>query len=68
MEKIKDRNRLKLFLDEYVRLCKKYNLVISACGCCDSPWVIEVVDGKIEDGVYCGKDIETSREWIEEGS
>lgn len=27
------------FLKEYKQLCLKYNLVIDACGCCDSPWV-----------------------------
>jgi len=29
----------KLFLKEYVTLCKKYNLCINACDCCDSPWI-----------------------------
>jgi hypothetical protein len=29
------------FVGEYRELCLKYNLVISSCGCCNSPWVKE---------------------------
>ena len=28
------------FLEEYRKLCEKYNLSIGACGCCNSPWVV----------------------------
>lgn len=27
------------FLKELQALCKKYNVTISGCGCCESPWV-----------------------------
>jgi len=35
------------FLKEYEALCKKYGLFVSACGCCDSPWVV-VADSEKE--------------------
>ena len=28
------------FLKEYEKLCQKYKMGISACGCCDSPFLI----------------------------
>lgn len=28
------------FLLEYLKLCLKYNLQLSACGCCNSPYLI----------------------------
>ena len=34
-----DRRKVKGFLKEYYALCKKYGLVIDACGCCNSPWI-----------------------------
>ena len=27
------------FLKEYKVLCEKYEIFISACGCCSSPWI-----------------------------
>ena len=27
------------FISEYIKLCKKYNLIVDSCGCCDSPWL-----------------------------
>jgi hypothetical protein len=35
---------LKEFLAEYGALCRKWGLYISACGCCDGPWVNQVED------------------------
>jgi len=35
----KDKNKMINFLKEYFELCKKYDLYIGACGCCNSPWV-----------------------------
>ena len=32
------------FLKEYEKLCRKYNLIISGCGCCDSPFITDVND------------------------
>ena len=29
----------KEFLIEYKKLCEKYRILISACGCCDSPFL-----------------------------
>lgn len=34
--------RLMGFATEYVALCKKYNFTISACGCCNSPFLVEI--------------------------
>ena len=39
--------RLDLFLKELTELTQKYGLEIGGCGCCGSPWVLE-----IESGVY----------------
>jgi hypothetical protein len=36
----------KEFLKEYEILCKKYNITINSCGCCDSPWLTDSCDGK----------------------
>lgn len=30
------------FLKEYEKLCRKYNLAITGCGCCDSPCLEEL--------------------------
>ena len=30
---------IKEFLEEYEVICKKYRLIVSACGCCDSPFL-----------------------------
>lgn len=27
------------FLDEYDRLCRKYNIMLDSCGHCNSPWL-----------------------------
>ena len=35
-------NRLEEFLKELSELTKKYELAIDACGCCRSPWVIDL--------------------------
>lgn len=32
------------FLKEYEELCKKHDMWISACGCCDSPYLVTRVD------------------------
>ena len=36
------------YLTEYKDLCKKYGMEISACGCCDSPYLIGLKYIKIE--------------------
>lgn len=28
------------FLIEYEEICKRHKLIIDACGCCNSPWVV----------------------------
>lgn len=32
------------FLDEYKKLCEKYNFMIDGCGCEDSPWIVNIKD------------------------
>ena len=29
------------FLKEYEKLCKKYNMGLHGCGCCESPYLID---------------------------
>ena len=29
------------FLKEYKEFCQKYGLYVGACGCCNSPWIVE---------------------------
>jgi len=31
----------KEFLDELTKLSQKYGIYVSACGCCNSPWLLE---------------------------
>lgn len=44
------------FLKELTELTKKYGLVVSGCGCCDSPYLMDVdwewVDKPIADNEY----------------
>ncbi len=35
-----EKEKLESFLKSYKRLVKKHNAYISACGCCNSPWII----------------------------
>jgi len=45
-------NNEKAFLEEYETLARKYDLIISGCGCCGSPYVIPVKDAAhIEDNI-----------------
>jgi|GEM_PF-3110288 len=41
---MKSKERTKEFLKEYYKICKKYRLVVEACGCCSSPWLVEEED------------------------
>lgn len=34
------------FLKEYEKLCKKYNMGLYGCGCCESPCLIDCNDEK----------------------
>lgn len=38
--------RYRKFLKEYKELCLKYGIKVEACGCCDSPWMLEAYDEK----------------------
>ena len=35
-------NRLEEFLKELSELTKKYELKIGGCGCCGSPWIVDL--------------------------
>jgi len=39
-----EKERLKKFLEEYTKICKKYGYCINACGCCNSPWIVSFDD------------------------
>ena len=41
MEERKESPDYENFLKEYGELCVRYGIIITACGCCDSPWMIE---------------------------
>lgn len=34
------------FINELVELCKKHNVIINSCGCCDSPWIEDISELK----------------------
>lgn len=34
--------KLEAFLKDYQKIVKKHQLAISACGCCQSPWVCKI--------------------------
>lgn len=38
------------FLKEYEELCKKYDMWISACGCCNSPYLVTRADEGLDIG------------------
>lgn len=45
-------NRLKNFLTELAELTEKYGLSIGACGCCGSPWIVDLkLDETVADGL-----------------
>ena len=50
-EKSRDNKREK-FINELTELSKKYGLKIGGCGCCGSPWVIEMTKSEIQRGGY----------------
>ena len=37
----KEKEKLKSFFKEYQKICKKYGYFVTACGCCDSPWILD---------------------------
>ena len=43
-----EKERLKKFLEEYAKICKKYGYFIDACGCCDSPYISPLEDSNLE--------------------
>lgn len=53
-------NNLNLFLKELGELTKKYNITIDGCGCCGSPYLIDISDDSdvnyIGDNLYFDKD------------
>ena len=59
------------FLVEYEKLCIKHEMFIDACGCCDSPFLGEIENIKIEenkllfDFVYRRIDLKKLKEIIE---
>lgn len=39
-----DKERAKAFLKEYYKICTKYGYVVDGCGCCDSPFLTDVIE------------------------
>jgi hypothetical protein len=33
------RDRQLRFLEEYELLCRKFDIIVGSCGCCNSPWI-----------------------------
>jgi hypothetical protein len=44
------KKKVEAFLEELTKLSKKHGLVISGCGCCESPYVMKM---KNSQGQYC---------------
>lgn len=36
---VEQQKKITDFLDEYKALCLKHSMIVSSCGCCNSPWV-----------------------------
>lgn len=51
-----DQDKRELFLIEYKNLCKKHEMVIVACGCCDSPDICTKKD--VDEWKYCEETFE----------
>lgn len=49
--KLLTENQLRLvhFAEEYRILCQKYNLYVDSCGCCNSPYLSEIVPTTLGD-------------------
>jgi hypothetical protein len=41
-----NKERLELFLSELTKLTNKHQIEISGCGCCDSPYLIDLKDSE----------------------
>lgn len=40
--------RAERFLEEYEKLCKKHWVIIDACGCCDSPFLVAANEEQVK--------------------
>jgi hypothetical protein len=45
---MENKERLQLFLDELTTLTNKYGIEIGGCGCCNSPYLIDLTNGDNE--------------------
>lgn len=62
-KKLKTEEEL-VFLKEYEELCKKHNLCIGACGCCNSPFVQDAKEEKeLTDNVEHLKKVSSQMEY-----
>lgn len=48
IKQIERQDRFNNFLNEYKELCLKYQIEVFGCGCCDSPFCIELKKRNIE--------------------
>ena len=55
-------DKRELFLMEYEDLCKKHRMLVSACGCCNSPQIIT------EDEIKSWKAEETFEQMLNENT
>lgn len=40
------KEKVQAFLDDLTKLSREYRLQIGGCGCCGSPWIINIKGGK----------------------
>jgi len=57
------REQLNSFLTEYEKLCKKHNAIITACGCCNSPGIIEIEVSKFSESLETHMDHLSTDPW-----
>lgn len=49
--------KIEEFLNELTELTNKYGLYISACGCCNSPWIVDTdTDETVVEGLWYDKE------------
>jgi hypothetical protein len=63
-----EKNKIGMFLDELTELSKKYQLFIGACGCCDSPFLLNTPEQTkivLDDLEFSQKKNKYIGDWVE---
>jgi hypothetical protein len=51
------------FLEELSELTRKYGITIGGCGCCGSPWLMEMEDGETDSEYRYRADCKQDLSW-----